>query len=104
MLFLVFSESVILTIPERSLLESHEDINSQKQWKLVYRASSDGDKVKDFHEKCDNLSPVLVVIKSKKFNHVFGGFSHLPFETRYEWIHDKKKRNWLFRVRFDNFF
>ena len=100
-MFLV-GESVILTIPERILLESHQNINSKKRWKLVYRASRDGDKAKDFHEKCDNLSPILVVIKSN-FDQVFGGFSHLPFTSKDHRIDDPKKRNWLFRVRFDNF-
>ena len=101
-LVVVVGESVILTNAECKLLESHQDIYSQKSWKLVYRASRDGDRGKNFHEKCDNLSPILVIIKSKNYNSVFGCFSHLPFDSGYHYIHDAKKKNWLYLVRFDN--
>ena len=40
--FLV-AQSLILNISERNLLHSHEDIYSQKNWRLCYRASQDGD-------------------------------------------------------------
>ena len=95
---------MILTNAECKLLKSHQDINSQKSWRLVYRASRDGDKTKDFHRKCDGLSPIVVIIKSKTYNHVFGGFSHHPFSSKNEWTHDPKKRNWLYLVRFDKHF
>ena len=98
------SESLLLTRTERNLLNSHDDIYSrQNSWSLVYRATRDGDRGKDFHEKCDGLCPILLIIKSKTFNHVFGGFSHFAFTSNDEYVCDPKKRNWLFRVRFEIF-
>ena len=94
---------LILNISERMLLHSHEDIYSQKNWRLCYRASQDGDRAKDFHDKCDGLSPICIIIKSKIYNHVFGAVSHIPFDSKSGCVHDPKMRNWLFRVRSDIF-
>ena len=49
---------------------------------LVYRATEDGDKAVNFHNKCDKIGPNIVLIKTKK-GFIFGGFTfrnweHLP--------------------------
>ena len=41
-------------------------------YKLVYRASKDGDTSYNFHNKCDYIGPNMVLIKTKK-NFIFGG-------------------------------
>ena len=41
---------------------------------LVYRASEDGDKAVDFHNKCDRIGPNVTIIKTKK-GYIFGGFT-----------------------------
>ena len=53
---------------------------------LVYRASEDGDKSKDFHKKCDKIGPNVTLIKTKK-GYVFGGF------TAKNWEHLKRDIN-----------
>ena len=40
---------------------------------LLYRASTDGKKCKDFHRCCDNNGPTLVLIKSGE--NIFGGYT-----------------------------
>lgn len=42
------------------------------QWRLCYRASSDGWEAKDFHSKCDNQGPTVVIVQVGNF--IFGGF------------------------------
>jgi len=42
---------------------------------LLYKGSSDGYSEKVFHEKCDNQTPTIFVIKSKDFGCVFGGYT-----------------------------
>ena len=42
--------------------------------KLIYSATKDGYKAKDFHLKCDNYNNVLILIKTKK-GLKFGGFT-----------------------------
>ena len=95
-------ESVILNIQERQLLHTHKDIYSQKnEWKLQYRASRDGDTAKNFHKHCDGLSPICVIIKSKEYDHVFGGFSFFPFDgQKYGYTDDPEFKNWIFLLRF----
>ncbi|EFC46993.1 TLDc domain-containing protein [Naegleria gruberi] len=42
--------------------------------KLLYRGTIDGFKAKNFHSKCDNAGPTLVIIKSEH-DELFGGFT-----------------------------
>ena len=48
--------------------------------KLIYRATDDGDTAEMFHKKCDNLSPLLVLIKTTKHRR-FGGFTQECYES-----------------------
>ena len=48
--------------------------------KLIYRASDDGDTAEMFHKKCDNISPLLILIKTTKHRR-FGGFTQEYFES-----------------------
>ena len=82
------------------MLHSHKDIYSPENWRLCYRASQDGDRATDFHDKCDGLSPICVIIKSKIHNHVFGAVSHIPFRFGLgRAVHDPKMKNWIYLVR-----
>ena len=49
-------------------------------YKLIYRASTHGDSVKNFHKKCDNINDTLTVIKTKE-GLVFGGFCNVCWES-----------------------
>ena len=42
-------------------------------WQLCYRASDDGWKAEDFHEKCDDVGPTVTLVKCK--NNIFGGYT-----------------------------
>ena len=46
---------------------------------LAYRASEDGDKAANFHEKCDRIGPNVVLIKTRKGS-IFGGFTFRNWE------------------------
>jgi hypothetical protein len=48
--------------------------------KLIYRATDDGDTAEMFHKKCDNLSPLLILIKTTKHRR-FGGFTQECYES-----------------------
>ena len=51
-------------------------------FKLVYRASRDGDSAENFHKKCDTIGPNITMVLTKD-NHRFGGF------TKNNWEHLK---------------
>ena len=43
-------------------------------FKLIYKATRDGDSEEEFHSKCDNINNNLIIIKTKE-NNIFGGFT-----------------------------
>jgi TLD len=45
-----------------------------QKWKLLYRGSRDGFRAVDFHDKCDNVSNTLTVIKTTD-TCIFGGYT-----------------------------
>ncbi len=51
-----------------------------QNWKLIYRATRDGFKASDFHNKCDKKSNTFIIVKSASGN-VFGGY------TQQDWSH-----------------
>ena len=93
--------SQILTTKEKALLFTHPDIQKHK-WKIIFNTKNHGDSSSAFHSQCDGKAPVLFVIKSKDYNHVFGALSHIPFESKSSgcWRRDDSFKNWIFRVRF----
>ena len=59
---------------------------SVSNMKLLYKATVHGFKASDFHGKCDNKAPTLVIIKNDQ-NQVFGGF------TKQNWNHGGWKQD-----------
>ena len=63
-------------------LKNSEILKEKKiNYKLLYRASRDGDEAKKFHEKCDNKSQILAVFKTTK-GLIFGGYTELGCEGK----------------------
>ena len=61
-----FYSTIILNNEEKNLISNWIKPNTKIKYKLLFRASQDGDLMDTFHEKCDNKGPTLVIIKSKK--------------------------------------
>ena len=59
-------------------------------FKLVYRASRDGDSAKEFHKRCDNIGRNITFILTDK-NIKFGGFTTEDWEVPKEEEEDKNK-------------
>ena len=73
--------------------DGNNNINNEPENKnisliLLYKASRDGDKAKDFHSKCDNFKNTLILIKTKKGLR-FGGFTCQKWDGN----GDKKDKN-----------
>ena len=51
-----------------------------KEMKLLHRGSKDGFSAKSFHEKCDNKSETLTIIKSTD-NFIFGGYTEIDWDS-----------------------
>ena len=67
----IISNILELMIPLKGI---HQNLNKKiKEIKLLYQATKDGDKRKDFHSKCDGKENTLTFIKSNN-GKKFGGF------------------------------
>ena len=57
------------------ILKLNDIINSTNLYaKLIYKATRDGDLIKDFSDKCGKIRNTLIIIRTKE-NLIFGGFT-----------------------------
>ena len=71
----ILNNSLIITKQEEvELINSWISPNKKFNYQLIYRATRDGDSDKEFHSKCDNKSPILVIGKTPK-GYIFGGYT-----------------------------
>ena len=61
-------------------------------YKLLYRATEDGNSAESFHRKCDNISGTLTVIKTTK-GFRFGGYTEMTWNTNNGETVNKKDKN-----------
>jgi hypothetical protein len=55
--------------------------NITHRFKLIYRASRDGNTPKDFHVKCDNKGAALIVIKISDSDKIVGGYNPIGWDS-----------------------
>ena len=53
---------------------------SEKQFRLIYRATRDGFEASSFHAKCDNKPRTLTIIKTT-LGYIFGGYTDATWES-----------------------
>ena len=53
--------------------------------KLLYRAKRDGFTGTKFHELCNGKGATLTICKSKNYEHLFGGYADIPWESSNRW-------------------
>ena len=58
-------------------------------WELIYKATRDGDTAQQFHAKCDNQGPTLVIIKTNA-NYIFGGYTNSHWNQSGNYATDPK--------------
>ena len=81
-----FYSSILLNKEEKNLISNWINQNTKIKYKLLFRASDDGDSIETFHKKCDNIGPTLILIKSKKGKR-FGGYNPLNWDSTYMYKH-----------------
>ena len=69
---------------------------------LKYRATKDGEKVLDFHKKCDNIPRTLVIIKTIK-GIKYGGYTEQTWQNENEKNGEFKVDNQAFIFSLDNY-
>ena len=80
--FLNIKSEIIYKIDEIGfILKEIEKKNKKiKEINLIYNASEDGDKITDFHSKCDNKSNTLMIIQTTT-QYIFGGFTKVGWKN-----------------------
>ncbi len=58
-----FYSSILTSIDEKNMISNWINPFTKIKYKLLFRASQDGDSMETFHEKCDNKGPTLILIK-----------------------------------------
>ena len=64
------------------------NLNTNRNFKLLYRASRDGFGAQDFHSKCDDYARTLTIIKTSDL-HVFGGWTSASWASKGMWKTDE---------------
>ena len=98
----ILNKSIIIKEDEKKIIfsEIEKKINKKiKKIKKIYQATIDGGDPINFHNKCDNISNTLVLIKSEGQRR-FGGFTPIPWisEEKGIFIKDNKKKTFLFSL------
>jgi hypothetical protein len=78
--------SVLINDEQNMLLKNW---TGKQNWKLLFRASSDGKSAKIFHQKCDNQGETVIIIKSDN-NCLFGGYTSISWRSVSKYVADTK--------------
>ena len=71
---LFYGSTIIQSFEEKNLISNWILQNTDKNCRLIYKAKRDGDQALDFHSKCDNMGPLLIIIQTSTGNR-FGGYT-----------------------------
>lgn len=67
------------------------EFQHKSKWELLFRGSENNFDWEEFHSKCDNISPTLVIVKSVD-GCIFGGYTkakwNSPEDRLYKWMAD----------------
>jgi hypothetical protein len=69
-----YDSKIISYLEYKQLKKWLKEVNRTKVLNLLYRATRDGWKAKDFHSRCDDKGATLTIIKTSK-GYIFGGYS-----------------------------
>ena len=50
-------------------------------WKLLYRASEHNYSAAEFHRLCDNQGATVVIVKSRDYPNICGGYTDIPWDS-----------------------
>ena len=84
----LFDSNIITTTSQAISLIKLCEFNSDKKFKLIYRASRDGFGKEKFHAKCDNIPKTLSIIKVKNSPNIFGGYAECAWDSVSAWKQD----------------
>jgi len=82
---------------KKNLLLKFVPKGKRLKWKLLFRATKDGFSAYNFHTKCNNKGTTVVLVKSQ-MNHVFGGYTEIPWTSNGNYGNDANSFIFLLRT------
>lgn len=73
-------------------------LGGSKKFNLIYKGSKDGFAASNFHTKCDNKGPTVVIVTCTQDN-VFGGYSAMSWDSSGNYKQDDAKQSFLFSLK-----
>ena len=61
--------------------------NKKSKFEMIYNSSYDGDKIKNLHKICDNITNLLLILETQE-GYRFGGFTKIGFYSNKEEVID----------------
>ena len=74
-----FEDSKIISVNEYEMISDWISPYKKIEAKLLYSASKDGDKAKDFHDKCDNKGSTFCIFQLEN-GYIIGGYSSISWK------------------------
>ena len=75
----------------------YNNLEQNFTFKLLYRATRDGDKASTFHKYCDGICPLIILVKTKKEIR-FGGFTETYYESTKEYKGKRDDKAFIFSL------
>ena len=75
-----FDDSTIISRNEYDMISDWISPNKKIEVKLLYRASRDGDKAEDFHNKCDNKGSTFCIFHLDN-GYIIGGYTSISWKN-----------------------
>jgi hypothetical protein len=98
---LIFQSSNIVNFEDRNRIKEWiDEVNEKnrgKEIRLIYKATRDGDSASNYHDLCDNKSPLITLIKTKK-NRKFGHYTESKLVSKNKGSCSKDERAFLFSL------
>ena len=66
-----------------------KNFHYKKIFMLLYKATRDGCLAKDFHNKVDNIGPLLIIIETTN-NEIFGAFTSVAWSSKNDFVEDSE--------------
>ena len=101
----ILKNKIFKDLIENAIIEKREEIRNKKiEWKLIYKASIDGQSVSDCHSKCNKISDTVSIIFSST-GKIFGVYRNLSINGSGPWSIDNNAfifsvdNNKIYRVK-----
>ena len=90
-------KSLLEELKEEQVNFLKTNLNNPKKIEKIFKASEHNFKAATFHEKCDNKSDTLILVRTE-FGRTIGGYTHYPWDQSGSYLSDSCMRTFMFSL------